>query len=225
MPPACSRSGDGTARVLVDPGIRFPPIGREAASGDCRRARLKVAAGATTAPLHGRTEGLQFLEIIRELRRPRRSRSTATPTSLRVRASEGYDFVGLGRPPLCVWPTLTATSGLPRAVLQHVLPGVWRELRGYIEALDASALIATQPGRFGSDDPRARAGGAAVVAPMRQRSVADAVSAAHRRPALAALPPLAELGHGAHAHTQAELTAEAPQEPERADAPQRLDVL
>jgi len=110
-----------------------------------------------------------------------------------------------------------------------VEPGVFfagrRELRRGIEALDASALIATQPGRLGSDHPGARTRRAAVMASMCQGSVADPVSTSYGGPAFAALPSFAELRHCADPHTQAELTTEAAEKPERADATQRLDVL
>jgi hypothetical protein len=63
-----------------------------------------------------------------------------------------------------------------------------------------------------------------VAAAVRQRHVADAVTAAHRG---APLPKasIAELADGAHAHPQTELTAEASEKPDLADAAQRFDVL
>jgi hypothetical protein len=63
------------------------------------------------------------------------------------------------------------------------------------------------------------------MAPVRQRRVADPVSAAHRRPALATLPPFAGPGHCVYAHAKPELAAEASKEPDGADATQWFDVL
>jgi len=63
------------------------------------------------------------------------------------------------------------------------------------------------------------------MATMCHRPIANPVPVGHRGRGLAVLPPLAEGGRRAYTHSQTELTAEATKEPERTDAPQRLDVL